>query len=94
MPIYKLYCGRSIPASNQVVTENDFANFLKNQKLFDGFTIYKVEGYWKGDYEKTFILEIVTNDKDKIIQLVNKYKTAFRQESVMVIITEDKTEFI
>lgn len=94
MQVYRLYCGRNIPASNLKVTEKDFQNFLSTQSIFDGLTIWKAEGFWKGELEETFIIEIATVDIDKVYLLAKLYKLRFWQESVLVIETTDSPEFI
>jgi hypothetical protein len=94
MQVYRLYCGRNIPASTQTVSEREFQDFLKTQSLFDGLTIWKAEGFWKGELEETFIIEIATVDIEKVYLLAKLYKLRFWQESVLVIETTDSPEFI
>jgi hypothetical protein len=92
--LYKLYCGRNIPTSTQTVSYKDFINFLTSQKLFEGLTFIEAKGFWNGELEDTFIIEIVTNDKQKVKELARSYKTIFTQESVLLIETKDITDFI
>lgn len=93
MQIYKLYCGRNIPATTETVSYKQFLNFLQSQKLFEGLTFYQAQGFWKGELESTFIIELASDNKDKVYKLAKMYKTEFRQESVLIVETEDKPNF-
>lgn len=93
MNIYKLYCGRNIPASEKKVTDKEISQFLENQKYFDGFTIWNSTGYWKGEREDTIVIEIVTDDTKSVYSLAKDYKSKFNQESVMIVIEDSKVKF-
>lgn len=91
--IYKLYCGRNIPASTETVSYQQFLQFLNDQKLFEGLTFYEAQGFWKGELERTFIIEIVTEFENKVVHLATLYKIRFRQESVLIVKSHDEADF-
>ena len=82
MKVYTLYCGCNIPASTQTVSDSDMINFLKSQTLFEGLTVFKGHGFWKGEFENSFLIEIATDDAEKVYQLAKLYQLKFSQESV------------
>ena len=53
---------------------------------FDGFTIYKAEGFWRLQKEKTLIIEILGESEivTKINSVAREIKSANNQESVLV----------
>ena len=56
-------------------------------KRFDGFTVFEAEGYWKGQQERSLIIEIVPNIKYpeyKIEGLALDIRTLNQQESVLI----------
>lgn len=91
--IYRLYCGRNIPASTETVSYQEFLKFLQDQTLFEGLTFFEAQGFWKGELEKTFVIEIVTDLENKVYHLATLYKLRFRQESVLVVKAADETDF-
>lgn len=92
--IYKIYCGRQIPTTNKEVSEKDFHNLLTDQSLFDSFTIWKCEGYWLGELEKTFVIEILTDELDKVLELAKLYQNKFEQQAVLVIDSNSQSHWI
>jgi hypothetical protein len=78
--MFKLYIG-----------SNNETNELEIQKIkgitgavFEGFTFYEAVGYWKGLEEKTAIIEIETEEEDKIQNLIETLKKELKQEAVAV----------
>ena len=54
-------------------------------KLFDGFTLLKGTGYWRGKREGCLIIEILADKETKNIEvLANTIKRVNKQESVYV----------
>jgi len=51
---------------------------------FDGFTFIPAYGYWKGQPERSVIIEIVTDQHDAIIRLTEWIRTTYQQETVLV----------
>ena len=58
-------------------------------RYFQGFTMYKTTGYWKGLAEKSLCFEIIPeslfNYRDEVKRLCKDIKIMNSQESVMVI---------
>ena len=80
----------------RILTENKNRKQLINEvgKKFDGFTVIKGQGYWKGQVERSLIIEIVTNDEYEIKELCNKIKVINEQECVLLESFNISTEFI
>jgi len=54
-------------------------------KYFKGFSLIKNNGYWKLQKEKSLIIEIVTDDTNKLINdLAKEIKEINKQEAVLV----------
>lgn len=51
-------------------------------KVFDGFTCYPATGYWKGNKEKSLIVEIETGEKKKVQSMILRLKRELRQEAI------------
>jgi hypothetical protein len=65
----------------------------------DGFTIYEVQGYWQGKPERSFKIEIAIDDSTiglymKIVNICNRLKTRFCQDSVMLTAPDGEVSFI
>lgn len=58
----------------------------------DGFTIYPVQGYWKGEAEDSFKIEIAT-DGD-VGMIASELRDIFNQEAVMLTNPNGEVEFI
>lgn len=67
------------------------ASILSNYGL-DGFTIYKVDGYWKGEAEVSFKIEVaVDGELDK--NILEDLRYIFKQEAVMLTTPENDVIF-
>lgn len=60
-----------------------------NESLIDGYTIYNASGFYthenkKQVNEKTIIVEIVNEKKEKILKACNSIKKKLNQESILV----------
>lgn len=51
-------------------------------KMFDGFTVLKSEGYWKGKSEKSLVIEIETGDKSLVMKTAQELKAVLKQEAI------------
>lgn len=91
---FKIYFGRNIPDSNIIVSEEGFTKFLQKQKIFDSFTIYEAKGFWKGDHEKVFIVEIFNTTIDKSQQFANLYAVRYNQEDVLIDEIQSNTSLL
>ena len=89
--VYRIYCGKRIGKSDVKVLHTDFIRFIYDVvvPIFDGFTLFDVNGYWDDTREPTTIIEIiVTNyhhrDYQHIQRIAKRYKETFKQEAVLV----------
>jgi hypothetical protein len=102
---FQLFFGRNIPSNkidivgSKTVTNKMWKSFKSSvlDKTFEGYTIQDANGVWKGDLEATKIVTILSFDSDdelKVRDIVNKYKTAFQQECVLVTSMEIHAMFL
>ena len=82
---FQLFLGRNIPDSG-TVTKAMMTRFIREQVCprFDGFTVTEGVGFWKGEQEQVTILTFITDDSDSVAAIAEAFKTAFRQESVLM----------
>tara|TARA_R100000234_G_scaffold107851_2_gene79077 strand:- start:781 stop:1086 length:306 start_codon:yes stop_codon:yes gene_type:complete len=85
-----IYFGTDIK-NKAVVSDKQFNNFLDTELAneIEGFSVSEITGYWKGTKEKTKVVSILHEKNDiNYINVVNKialkYKTKFKQESVLI----------
>ena len=60
-----------------------------NEQLIDGYTIYNANGFYIHENgaqvnEKTIIVEIVNDKKEKILKACNSIKKKLNQESILI----------
>lgn len=60
----------------------------------DGFTMYKVDGYWKGEPEVSFKIEIATENSDAVYIIATELRNLYNQDSVMLTLPNNTVEFI
>lgn len=58
----------------------------------DGFTIYKVDGYWQGVPEISFKIEIATDGG--VGMIASELRDLYNQDAVMVTYPDNTVEFI
>lgn len=67
-------------------------------RLFDGYTLSEAHGHWQGESEHTFLLDIITSQRDQyaeaIAELAKLYKARFKQDAVIVTHTKVWTEVL
>ena len=82
---FQLFLGRNIPDAGKV-TNPMMAAFILEEVAprFDGFTSVDGVGFWKGEAEQVTILTFITEDREKVEEIAKAFKTAFRQESVLM----------
>lgn len=58
--------------------------------LFDGFTIYKGVGYWKGKAEDstTVVILAENSDRARIVELARRIRERYRQEEVWITVED------
>lgn len=78
-----LYFGTNKPAG--VVTDREWRTFVNEviTPRFTGFTEWTATGHWRGEEEKTHVVQIAQPDRDRIVRIINEYKLRFAQESVL-----------
>ena len=103
---YTMYFGRNLSYTavngHKVKTEvrtTSFNIFIQDSVniRFSGFTVTDATGYWNGEFEKTFILEVVGNDydEDSCKEICREYCREFGQVCVMLKTTPiDSVEFV
>ena len=71
------------------------ARVLANHGI-DGFTMYQVQGYWKGVPEVSFKIEIATEAKNAhtINLIAEELRDEYSQDSVMVTYPDNHVEFV
>jgi len=52
---------------------------------FEGFTAFKGLGYWQGKSEKTLIVEIETENKNKVLLLAKRLAKTLNQQAIGVL---------
>lgn len=76
----------------EIMTENINMPMIVKivSKHFTGFSIQKQFGYWKGQQESSLNIVIFGNDRDihAVEDIAEKIKTANKQESVLISITD------
>lgn len=71
----------------RIFTENVNQSTIEKiiNKYFEGFTLVKAAGYWRLQKEHSLIIEVVTDDTDKLINdLATEIKAVNKQEAVLI----------
>lgn len=73
------------------------SRILKHHQI-DGFTMYKVQGYWQGVAETSFKIEIALEEEqasiDKVGKICAELRDIYKQDSVMLTYPDGEVEFI
>jgi len=82
--------------SFKIYTENINQNYIQNllNISFDGYTIIRTKGFWRGAPENAIIIEILTKNETLIKTLAKQIKTHNNQESVLVTSHDVDAELI
>jgi len=96
----RLFCGRSIPGGGEV-TDADVDAFLDEivtPRFPEGFTSWTAVGNWRGEEEKTLVLEFLhpygRGFDEKVHEIAAEYRRRFRQQAVMRVTEPALMEFI
>ena len=97
MKKYDLYVGCNVEGKE--MHDRGYVRFVIKRALkqagFDGCTFTEAVGLWEGIEELTVICTICTDKpRDEIHTLAGLVKSTLRQESVMVIESNPKIDFI
>lgn len=63
-------------------------------RYFEGFTILKGTGYWKGTAEPSAIIEVLTSDAESVRSLATLIRRYNTQETVYITRTEVSLEVV
>ena len=93
--------GRNIPNAGRV-SDNMMNDFIKTEIIphVEYGTFIDGEGIWKGEFEDTKIFYIEVEDQEVIATAVllkhiaDRYRKAFRQDSVLVSEVSTQTTFV
>lgn len=77
-------------------TENKNQQWIENLLSvgFDGFTIVKADGFWKGTKEKSLEIIIYTDNAYLIRAIADRIKHHNKQEAVLVTETDCRIELV
>lgn len=77
-------------------TEDKDAKWIENllSIVFDGFTIVKADGFWKGIKEKSLEIIIYTDNTELIRAIAEQIKHHNNQEAVLIVETNCIIELI
>ena len=97
----ELIMGRNIPNAGRV-SDNMMNDFIKTEIIphFEYGTFIDGEGIWKGEFEDTKIFYIEVEEQEVIATAVllkhiaDRYRKAFRQDSVLVSEVSTQTTFV
>lgn len=94
VPSDKVLTDEEVDKLNAIAIEqypSDVAELLAKYDI-DGFTIYQVQGYWKGVPEVSFKIEIASDVSVNMVASI--LRDRFNQEAVMVTNPNGEVEFI
>lgn len=80
MNTYRLFIGEN---NYTHVLEDSKARSIVN-KYFEGYTYTLTSGVWKGKTESTLVVEIATDERQKIQELSREICVELQQDAVMV----------
>jgi len=88
--IFRLYVG-----SNNQTKKLEKSKAIKTTGMyFEGFSAYEIIGYWRGQAEKTLLIEIETMEKAKVFDLSKKLARELQQQAIGLVQTEEQMRFI
>ena len=82
-PMYSIILGS--PASGQISVEYREQAIALCAAAFDSFTIVKSEGFFKGTREESLMIQVATQEPDKVIVLAAQLAEVFAQDGVGVV---------
>ena len=99
LQLYQLYFGTNIPNSQRIIQKQEIIAFLNSYYTGDGsglfgYTLIQVDGYWHGENETSFIVQIAIDEPILVTMIGTDYKLTFFQESVMLVLPSGLVTFI
>ena len=96
----RLFCGRSIPGGGEV-TDADVDTFVAEvvtPRFPQGVTLWTAEGRWRGESEKTLVIEAIHPydlKYDRLMrEIAEEYRRRFRQEAVLRTMSPARMELL
>ena len=88
MKLIKLYVGHDNKTQKRFSEE-----LIKSLvgKYFNGFTIIKTNGVWKTASEESYIIELITDEAEKVNKLKSDLVTKLNQDSILLTRTNLNT---
>jgi len=85
--LYRGHFGRAIGTNGDSVSDEQLNDFLKEivSTKFRGFSLMHLDGYWNGQADKSFVLEIITSEDNApfITAIASAYCSLFSQDAVL-----------
>ena len=99
LQLYQLYFGTNIPNSQRIIQKQEIIAFLNSYYTGDGsglfgYTLIQVNGYWHGENETSFIVQIAILDPALVYTIGRRHRLTFFQESVMLVLPGGSVIFI
>jgi hypothetical protein len=76
--LYRYYIG----SNNRTKKLEDKKALRIISKQYEGLTAFKGLGYWQGKAEKSLIVEVEAEDKNKVIELARILAKELKQEAI------------
>jgi hypothetical protein len=80
--------------NNRIDDYADLVSGMLAKYGVDGFTIYPVVGYWQGEQERSFKIEIANSNPIIIADICQELREMFNQDAVMLTNPDNSVEFI
>ena len=86
-------------ATNNVFCDS-YAKFVSGvlyEHGIDGFTFYEVVGFWEGEQERSFKIEIARDDdenENELLDICDVLRKLYNQDSVMLTYPDNTVVFI
>jgi hypothetical protein len=91
MQTYRLYIG----ANNTTGTVEREKAMAIVSAYYEAFSLFDGVGYWRGEEEKNLIIEIATEDKAGVIEMLcRELKQALNQQAIGLLKIESGMSFI
>ena len=59
-----------------------------------GYTIYNSQGAWRGGEEPSVIMELITDNKNKVLELTKELKKMLNQDAILLQEIQATSNFI
>jgi hypothetical protein len=91
-PLYTIVLGartkhRTKTGREGIFTDDDLATIekiVRDERKFEGFSLAKLTGFWKGKSEDTIEIKVLCKDLGKVEACAQQLRRTFRQDAVLV----------